>query len=105
MILFGLSVNPYDLLIFAFLSSIGLACAFPSIEGILVDISPKRQKGEIAGVWSFAEDFGYLLGPLSGGLVAFYFGVNNAFTFIGIILIISVFPVLKVFRAIPKQHP
>jgi len=95
---FGFSDNLYNLLIFAFLTTTGLALALPSIEGILMEISIRYKKGEIAGVWNFAEDLGFFTGPLSGGLIAQYYGLGNAFVVVGLILILSTFPVLLVLK-------
>ncbi len=98
LLFFGFSNNQYNLLIFAFLTTTGLALALPSIEGILMDISIRYKKGEIAGVWNFAEDLGFVAGPLFGGLIAQYYGLGNAFVFVGLILLLSILPVILVLK-------
>ncbi len=98
LILFGLSANPYHLIVLALLISSGFALTLPSIEGLLMDISTRHKKGEIVGVWNVSEDLGYIIGPIVGGLIAEYSCIGNIFVVTGLMLVLSIIPVLTVLR-------
>lgn len=98
LILFGFSVSPYVLMLFAFVSSFGLALVFSAAGGLLVEVCPSYEEGEVSGIWNLAEDLGYFFGPLLGGLVAQVFGLGSSFLFAGAVLIISIFPLFLFFK-------
>ncbi|MFH1054763.1 MAG: MFS transporter [Candidatus Altiarchaeota archaeon] len=89
MILFGLARDTPLLIVFAFLSTAGLAFAWISLSGLLADASRKSKKGGIIGVWNTSEELGYLAGPILGGLVAQYSGIRMPFITLGILMILS----------------
>lgn len=89
-IVFGSTLNPVILMASAFLATTGLAFAHPSMEGLLTDISLKKEKGGVVGVWDVAEDLGYIMGPLVGGVVAEYYGIEVPFVFLGILILLMI---------------
>jgi MFS family permease len=86
---FGSSGDASVLLASAFLATTGLAFARPAIDGFLTDISASKERGGIVGVWNVAEDAGYVLGPVVGGLLAEVFSISLVFAFTGVLLIVS----------------
>jgi len=92
-ILFGLVDSKPLLLTSAFLSSTGLALSKPAIDGFLTDISSKKERGGIVGVWNMTEDLAYVISPIIGGIIAEYYGLQLTFIFCGGLLIVSI-PVL-----------
>ncbi len=90
LIIFASTNNPLILIVSAFLSTAGLAFSWPSISGLISDASPKGERGCIVGVWNSAEGFGFMLGPIIGGLIAnYYSAINMPFMFMGVIFLIS----------------
>ncbi|MFH1403653.1 MAG: MFS transporter [Candidatus Altiarchaeota archaeon] len=95
-VLFSQSSSIEHLILTGFLSASGIAFAWPSIEGLLAVKAGKGSRGEAVGVSTMAEDLGYVLGPVVGGLVSVYFGMSSVFLFMGLVLIASVFTVFLV---------
>jgi MFS family permease len=89
LIIFGISSTISALLASAFLTSLGLAFIWAAISGLITDISVNNERGSITGVWNMSMDIGYVIGPFLGGAVAEIFGIGNAFTFMGLILLLS----------------
>jgi len=85
--LFAYSKNPLEMFSFAFTASIGIAMAWPALEGILAKQSPSDQKGEIVGVWGSSLDLGYVIGPVLAGIVAAQTSIQFTFKLLGIVLI------------------
>lgn len=56
----------------------------------MTDISLKKEKGGVVGVWDVAEDLGYIMGPLVGGVVAEYYGIDVPFVFLGILILLMI---------------
>jgi len=51
-------------------------------------------KGGIVGVWDTAEDLGYVIGPLVGGVVAeVYKDITLPFIFFGVLLLLLILTV------------
>jgi MFS family permease len=88
-ILISMTTEPMLLISFAFLAAAGMAIASPNVIGFLTDISIKEKRGEISGVRAFAEDIGFVIGPMAGGALIYSFGFGNTFVIFGILLFIS----------------
>jgi MFS family permease len=97
-ILFGLTENPILLLVYAFLSTTGLAFTWTSMAGMLADATVKFKKGGVVGMWNTAEQFGYFIAPIIGGLIAEYYTLKIPFMALGVLLILSSLPVLLLDR-------
>lgn len=91
LIVFGSTKQSMLLLASAFFSTVGLALAWPSISGLLSDVSAKHERGRIVGVWNTSEGLGFTLGPIIGGLIAGYYkSISMPFAIMGIVFILSV---------------
>ncbi len=92
-ILFGLTRDVYLMMFSAFAATTGLALAIPAADGLLTDASTGKDKGCVVGVWDTAEDLGYLIGPILGGLIAeAYSDITLPFIFLGAMLLILIIP-------------
>ena len=97
LILFGLTKDIYVMIITAFISTLGLALAIPATDGLLTDVSSGKMRGGIVGVWDVAEDLGYIIGPIVGGIIAeFYKDITIPFIFLGASILLLVIPVLHI---------
>lgn len=77
--------------IVAILTVFGAACftsvALPAISAAYADYiseSP-RVDGEIEGIEDFSSNFGYVIGPILGGVLAEFLGIPAAFSILGLI--------------------
>jgi len=85
--MFGLSTEVEMSIALAFCAASGLALIYPAMEGLLTDISTKKQHGGIVGVWSTAEDTAYITSPILGGLIAQTVGIGATFIFLGLLIL------------------
>jgi len=100
LIAFGLSTSLESMVFFAFLSTTGFSMVWPSLSGLLTQISGKYEKGNIVGVWNFSEDVGFTLGPLLGGFVAYFFdSIGAPFLALGCLVMVSFCVALLVRKA------
>jgi len=88
LILFSISSNFIFIFSSAILISIGWTFSFPAASGLIIDLSYNEKKGEIAGIWDFFMDLGYVITPIIGGFVAEIFGIRSVFLGIGLFLIL-----------------
>jgi DHA1 family multidrug resistance protein-like MFS transporter len=100
LLVFGHTENPTILLASAFIATAGLAFARPAMDGLLTDISAKKERGSIVGVWDTAEDFAYAVSPIAGGLIGQLYGIRAVFIIAGGLLLLSI-PLL--YTAITKK--
>ena len=73
-----------------FVASFFISMAWPSINGAYADYiseTPQYEK-EITGLEDFFTNLGYVLGPITAGYIADYFGNNGAFSFLGVTAIL-----------------
>jgi len=71
--------------LFALLAGAAVSWVMPGIEATLTEIVPSNLYGEMSGVFDTSKDLGLLIGPLFGGVLASYFGVNILFITITIL--------------------
>jgi len=82
---------PSSLLLFAALNfTVGLFFAGiqPSISAILANKTERTQRGRVFGMLFSAQQFGSMVGPLIGGLIASFLPMNSLFVIGGCILIL-----------------
>ena len=91
LILFVSTRNIILLFAFAALYSLGAAMFLPSLNGLIVDLSYKHQKGKIVGLWDSFIDFGYFIGPVVGGLIAQIYGLREVYISLGVFFIVISF--------------
>ncbi|MGH2739042.1 MAG: MFS transporter [Actinomycetota bacterium] len=76
-------------LLLAALVAVGLATAFVGVvpAAVVADVAPRSVSATAVGVYRFAGDVGFVLGPLVGGLVADVAGFRPAFVVIAVPLL------------------
>lgn len=95
---FFLIQNPYLAIIVVFLSSCFLSMALPIINSSYADYicDAPQVEGEIEGLEDMAFNIGYVLGPISAGVLADVFGMQPAFSILGVFgAILAVFLLIK----------
>ncbi len=83
--------NPIWIIIDIFISSIFISMSWPAINGAYADYISETvsYEKEIEGLEDFYTNLGYVIGPMMAGFIASAFGNAGAFTFIGVIGIIT----------------
>ncbi len=77
-------------LILALLATSALDAAQPVLSSMLSDVNKgKNNEGALEGFTGMLSDFGFLVGPLVGGVLFETFGLNSAFIFLGILMILN----------------
>lgn len=82
------------LVIFAAIVSAGFALFYVAVNGIFDSFSDHHRRGYMTGVWQSAEDVGFVLGPIIGGVLADAVGLDGAFRAFGIVFLLSILWVL-----------
>lgn len=85
------SALPDSLMMFAaanFVVGLFFAGINPSISAILANATDAHQRGRVFGFMFSAQQFGSMVGPLAGGLIATYFPIKAVFYTAGTVLII-----------------
>lgn len=77
--------NPIMIIIFTFFASCFLGIALPSINGAYADYISEASyvEGEIEALEDFSFNLGYIIGPLSAGIISDILGITSAFTVLG----------------------
>ena len=89
-LLFGLARTTSEMMIMGFAATIGYAFVYTAANSLLADISKDMHKGSISGIINFAEDSGYIIAPVIGGILSdTYANFHSPFIIYGIILILS----------------
>lgn len=88
MILFGLARSPLALVLLAALVSAAYALFYVAVNGVFDSLSDWHRRGHVTGVWQAAEDVGFVLGPIAGGVVADFFGLSGAFVAFGLLFLL-----------------
>lgn len=82
---------PDSLLMFAvanFVVGLFFAGINPSISAVLANATDAHQRGRVFGFMFSAQQFGSMVGPLAGGLIATYFPIKTVFYTAGAVLIL-----------------
>lgn len=89
-------------LLVIFLSSVCIAIAWPSLNAAYVDYicEARGQEEEIEALNDFFSNLGFIIGPVSAGILADNFGNQNAFAVLGFI---GVIVALILWRKTPKE--
>ena len=89
-ILFSFATHPYTLVSLAALVSTGFVFFYIAVNGLFDSFSDHHRRGYMTGVWQSAEDIGFVLGPVFGGIVADLLGLRGAFLMFGITFLLSI---------------
>ena len=93
-VLFSVTSSIFWLVAFAAIVSSGFALFYVAVNGIFDSFSDHHRRGYMTGVWQSAEDVGFVLGPIVGGLLADWVGLGGAFRTFGAIFLLSILWVL-----------
>jgi len=82
--------NPILSIVIVFVASLFISMSMPAINAAYADyISEATQvEGEIEGLEDFAFNIGYVLGPISAGVLADTLGMKGAFSILGLLGVI-----------------
>src|SRR3989344_1466316 len=94
-IAFSFAHSPVLMLSAAAGTSVGFAFFYVAANGIFDSFSTYHARGLMTGVWQSAEDIGFVIGPILGGLLADIWGLRAAFMFFGFIFLVLMLAVLK----------
>ncbi|MBI2637526.1 MAG: MFS transporter [Candidatus Sungbacteria bacterium] len=103
-LLFSSAHSPLWFGLFAALASMGFAFFYVSINGIFDSLSDHHRRGHMTGVWQAAEDIGFVLGPVVGGIVADILGMRGAFVVFGLFFIAFTLPVIYARKNIKRYE-
>jgi MFS family permease len=67
-----LATNPSIFILAAFFGAAALSWILPGTEALLTEIVPENLYGEMSGLFDTSKDFGLIVGPFIGGLLATY---------------------------------
>ena len=93
-ILFSFASHPYALVSLAVIVSTGFVFFYIAVNGLFDSFSDRHRRGYMTGVWQSAEDIGFVLGPIFGGIIADFLGLRGAFLIFGATFLISILWVL-----------
>jgi MFS family permease len=108
MILFSTASEPFMLVFLATVASFGYAFFYVAVNGVFDMMSDHHLRGHMTGIWQAAEDIGFVLGPVLGGIAADVFNLRGAFFAFGGFLFVAIFLALgtrKYFRRYEADPP
>ena len=79
------------LFILALVSGIGDALILPAIFTMFDRLSSYHVKEYVSGIKMFGESLGYFVGPILGGVIAYFIGFEHTFVVLGVFLLILTF--------------
>lgn len=104
-VLLSFLVQQLWIVILATMTSVSLAIMRPAYNGMLTRLTPRRMLGEVTGLNNIALRLGYVVGPISIGLIADRYSLQAAF--LGIAIFAFVLAVLalsfKSFEALQQE--
>lgn len=80
---------PLILILLVFISSLIISFVYPAFKGLIADYitQDRMYESEIEGLADISGNLGYIIGPLSAGILADRFGITGAFFVLGLIII------------------
>ena len=82
--------NTFGLLLaLAVLGSVGSAIAIPAASALVVEQGKKYGMGSSIALFSMAFSIGMVVGPITGGVIADFTGINSAFYFGAVITLVG----------------
>ncbi|MDX2446614.1 MAG: MFS transporter [Desulfobacterales bacterium] len=98
---FMLAQNVTSLVIIRFFQGIASSMMMPAIQAYVGDITPQGREGFTMGFFNMSIFFGLSLGPVLGGGIKDYWGLNASFLSMGILSLIGFFLSLSF---LPPSH-
>ncbi|HOK38927.1 MAG TPA: MFS transporter [Bacteroidales bacterium] len=99
----ALSFSGTQLIIFRFFQGIGAAFVSTTGPAILVSEFPPQKRGRVLGISVSAVYLGLALGPILGGVIAFYFGWKTLFYLSAAIGTVILFPAFSILQKNTKD--
>lgn len=87
--LLGASTGYWGVVLMVLVYGIGEGMAAGSSQTYAIDLAPEENRGAFIGVWSFLQNLGSIIAPISIGVMADNFGFGITFTVVGIIMVLS----------------
>ncbi|PIS08827.1 hypothetical protein COT75_05105 [Candidatus Beckwithbacteria bacterium CG10_big_fil_rev_8_21_14_0_10_34_10] len=87
--LFGLNDSLIFKALMALGSAVGASLAWPAGDGLFIDMIDgyKDEEEEVSGVRGIAHNLGYIVGPITAGILANFLGMPKTFLIFGVSLI------------------
>ncbi|MCR4263577.1 MAG: MFS transporter, partial [Candidatus Roizmanbacteria bacterium] len=100
LLFFWLVSEPLALLVLVFFVAFFFSFSWPAIRATISDYISETGKleSEIEGVTDFSTNSGYVIGPLIAGILADYFGLQQAFALLGVLGVVVGLGLLSVSR-------
>lgn len=86
--LHAVATTPYHIAFFRILLGISIGGILPSLYTLMSNETPLERRGGILGISSSFTTLGNMVGPITGGYVASYFGFTTVFIFGSVILLV-----------------
>jgi multidrug resistance protein len=99
-ILYILATNVKLLIALRFFQGIGSAMVIPIVMAYIGDMSPEGKEGEYMGTFTIAFFLGMAIGPVAGGVISQYLGVNYVFV---VLFIMSFINLIGLYFFLPKS--
>jgi DHA1 family multidrug resistance protein-like MFS transporter len=98
-----LGLAPTPLILAGLMALLGIASGFAGVPpgAMLADVAPGERTGTAVGIFRFAGDVGFVLGPLVGGFAASAFGFRIAFWIAAVPLVIGLILALRTPETLP----
>lgn len=93
--LLGLTGNIFVFMVLFFVNGLFIAALRPVAAAIIATQVDKKFHGRAFGMQTSAQTLGGLVGPLTSGVIAGYFGNHMVFVLVGAVLILSLFVMRK----------
>jgi MFS family permease len=92
-----LGLAPSPLILGALMALLGIASGYAGVPpgAMLADVAPGERTGTAVGLFRFAGDVGFVLGPLVGGFAASAFGFRIAFWIAAVPLVVGLILALR----------
>jgi MFS family permease len=96
--------NPYMLTGIVFIAGCFLALAWPAVNGAYADYISEYESisEDLEGIEDFSENIGYILGPISAGILADTLSIPYAFAVMGLVGCVSALLMLRMSLKKPK---
>jgi MFS family permease len=90
--------NPIVIIAAAFIGSCFFGIALPSINGAYADYISEASyvEGEIEALEDFSFNLGYIIGPISAGIISDLLGMTSAFAVLGLLGFVTALVLLKI---------
>ena len=97
-ILIPISSSYWSWLASLVLLGFGTALVYPTLLAAISDVADPRWRASAVGVYRLWRDLGYAVGAILSGILADFFGIGYAITYVGVLTLISGLIVVKFMR-------